>query len=56
MEEQNNDILSEYTKDMTEEQRRELQERIENMTAEEFEAFRASLDPDSMGFFGKESV
>ena len=50
------DILSEYTKDMTPEQRAELQEKVSNMTEEELKEFRNSLDPDSMGFFGEESV
>ena len=54
--EQSKDILSEYTKDMTPEQRAELQEKVSNMTEEELKEFRNSLDPDSMGFFGEESV
>ena len=54
MAEQSKDILSEYTKDMTPEQRAELQEKVSNMT--ELKEFRNSLDPDSMGFFGEESV
>lgn len=56
MAEQNKDILSEYTKEMTQEQRTELQEKVSNMTEEELKEFRNSLDPDSMGFFGKESL
>ena len=56
MEEQTKDILSEYTKDMTPEQREELQEKVSNMTEEELKEFRNSLDPDNMGFFGEESV
>jgi len=56
MAEQSKDILSEYTKDMTPEQRAELQEKVSNMTEEELKEFRNSLDPDSMGFFGEESV
>ena len=55
MAEQSKDILSEYTKDMTPEQRAELQEKV-SMTEEELKEFRNSLDPDSMGFFGEESV
>ena len=54
MAEQSKDILSEYTKDMTPEQREELQEKVSNMTEEELKEFRNSLDPDSMGFFGEE--
>ena len=53
---QTKDILSEYTKDMTPEQREELQEKVSNMTEEELKEFRNSLDPDNMGFFGEESV
>jgi len=53
---QNQDILSEQTKDMTQEQRKELQEKVGNMTEAELEEFRGNLDPDSMGFFGEESV
>lgn len=50
MAEQSKDILSEYTKDITPEQRAELQEKVSNMTEEELKEFRNSLDPDSMGF------
>ena len=56
MAEQTKDIISEYTKDMTPEQREELQEKVSNMTEEELKEFRNSLDPDNMGFFGEESV
>ena len=56
MAEQTKDILSEYTKDMTPEQRDELQEKVSNMTEEELKEFRNSLDPYNMGFFGEESV
>ena len=56
MAEQTKDILSEYTKDMTPEQREELQEKVSNMTEEELKEFRNSLDPDNIGFFGEESV
>ena len=56
MAEQTKDILSEYTKDMTPEQREELQEKVSNMTEYALKEFRNSLDPDNMGFFGEESV
>ena len=56
MAEQSKDILSEYTKDMTPEQRAELQEKVSNMTEEELKECRKSLDPDSMGFFGEDTV
>lgn len=48
--------MAEQSKDMTPEQRAELQEKVSNMTEEELKEFRNSLDPDSMGFFGEESV
>lgn len=51
-----NEIISEYTKDMTPEQRAELQEKVCNMSEEELSEFRNSFDPDNMGFYGKESV
>lgn len=53
---QTRDILSEHTKDMTLEQRAGLQEKVSSMTGEELWEFRNSLAPDSMGFFGEESV
>lgn len=56
MAEQSKDIFSEHTKEMTPEQRIELQEKVSNMTEEELKEFRNSLDLDSMGFFGEECV
>ena len=56
MAEQRKEILSEYTKDITPEQRAELQEKVSNMTEEELKEFRNRLDPASMRFFGEESV
>ena len=53
---QSKNILSENNKNITPEQRAELQEKVSNMTEEELKEFRNSLDPDSMGFFGEESV
>lgn len=50
MAEQSKDILSEYTKDITPEQRAELQEKVSNMTEEELKEFRNSLDPEQHGF------
>ena len=50
------EIKSEHTKDMTAEEREELRARVESMTPEELRQFRNSLDADSMGFFGEESV
>lgn len=49
-------LRSEQTKDMTAEEREALQARVENMTPEELRQFRNSMDADSMGFFGEESV
>lgn len=56
MAEQTKDILSEYLKDTTPEQRAEIQEKVGNMTEGELLEFRNSLEPDSMGFFGEESM
>lgn len=56
MEEQKKDISSEYTRDMTPEQKAELEEKVSSMTEEELKEFRNSFDPDSMGFYGEESV
>lgn len=49
-------LLSEQTKDMTEEERQELQARVADMNEEELCEFRNRQDPDSMGFWGEESV
>ena len=43
MAEQSKDILSEYTKDITPEQRAELQEKVSNMTEEELKVDRLQL-------------
>lgn len=48
------EIMSEQTKEMTEQQRRELQEKVAAMPPEELRAFRNEQDADSMGFWGKE--
>ena len=48
------EIMSEQTKEMTEQQRRELQEKVAAMSPEELRAFRNEQDADSMGFRGKE--
>lgn len=50
------DTASEQTRDMTPEQRAELQKRISGMTQEELDGFRNSFDPDGMGFYGEESI
>lgn len=34
----------------------ELQEKVGQMSEEELKAFRNSMNPDDMGFFGEESV
>lgn len=49
-------LLSEQTKDMTAEELQELQARVAGMAPEELKEFRNSQDPDSMGFWGEESV
>lgn len=50
------DVFSEHTKGMTLEQMSELQEKTGSMSEGELREFRNSFDPDSMGFFGEESV
>lgn len=47
---------SEYTKNMSEEEIKELQEKVANMTEEELIAFRNGFDPDAMGFFKEEGA
>lgn len=49
-------MKSEYTKEMTDEERRDLQKEIEGMTDEELEKFRNSFDEDEMGFCGEEGT
>ena len=56
MAEDKRDILSEYTKDMTPEQREQLRKQIAEMTEEELADFRNSVEADDMGFYGEESV
>lgn len=51
---QEKNILSEHTKDMTLDQTEELRQKTESMTDEERKAFRNSFNPDEMGFFGEE--
>lgn len=48
----------EKLKSFTEEfpDKKEDEQKVSNMTEEELKEFRNSLDPDSMGFFGEESV
>lgn len=50
------EIKSEQTKNMEQEELKKLQERVAAMTPEELRAFRISHDADSMGFSGKESL
>ena len=47
MAEQSKDILSEYTKDITPEQRAELQEKVSNMTEEELKELYLSSAKDA---------
>ena len=56
MAEQTKVLLSEHTKDMSPEELAELQEKVGQMSEEELKAFRNSMNPDDMGFFGEESV
>lgn len=56
MAEQTKVLRSEHTKDMSSEELAELQEKVGQMSEEELKAFRDSMNPDDMGFFGEESV
>jgi chromosome condensin MukBEF complex kleisin-like MukF subunit len=56
MAEQTKVLRSEHTKDMSLEELAELQEKVGQMSEEELKAFRNSMNPDDMGFFGEESV
>lgn len=56
MAEQTKVLRSERTKDMSPEELAELQEKVGQMSEEELKAFRNSMNPDDMGFFGEESV
>lgn len=56
MAEQTRVLYSEHTKDMSPEELAELQEKVGQMSEEELKAFRNSMNPDDMGFFGEESV
>lgn len=56
MAEQTKTLHSEHTKDMSPEELAELQEKVGQMSEEELKAFRNSMNPDDMGFFGEESV
>ena len=51
MAEQTKVLRSEHTKDMSPEE-----EKVGQMSEEELKAFRNSMNPDDMGFFGEESV
>ena len=52
MAEQSKDILSEYTKDITPEQRAELQEKVSNMTEEELKELPVSFGKLMKGMSG----
>ena len=56
MAEQTKVLRSEHTKVMSPEELAELQEKVGQMSEEELKAFRNSMNPDDMGFFGEESV
>lgn len=56
MAEQTKVLRSEHTKDMSPEELAALQEKVGQMSEEELKAFRNSMNPDDMGFFGEESV
>ena len=47
-------MKSEHTKDMTDEERRDLQQKVAGMDDDELAEFRNSFDEDCMGFSGEE--
>lgn len=49
-------MKSEHTKDMTDEERRTLQQEVEGMDDDALAEFRNSFDEDNMGFSGEEGV
>ena len=51
-----NMIRSEAHKDHTDEEFKAFQENVNNMSEDELEEFLSNIDPDSMGFDGKEGM
>lgn len=49
-------IKSEHTKNLSEKEMSELQERVANMPEAELKEFRNKFDPDTMGFYGEEAI
>lgn len=49
-------IKSEHTKNLSEKEMLELQERVSNMSEAELKEFRNNFDPDTMGFYGEEAI
>lgn len=49
-------IKSEHTKNLSEKELLELQERVLNMSEAELKEFRNKFDPDAMGFYGEEAI
>lgn len=49
-------IKSEHTKNLSEKELLELQERVSNMSEAELKEFRNKFDPDTMGFYGEEAI
>lgn len=49
-------LTSEHTKNMSEEEKKELQDKINKMSPDELKKFRNNMDPDSMGFAGEEAI
>lgn len=50
------DITSEKTKSLNESKLHILQNEIGNLNDEQLKSFRKTLDPDNMGFNGKEGI
>lgn len=54
--ERKNNMKSEHTKTMTDEERRELQQEVAGMDDDALAEFRNCFDEDEMGFYGEEGA
>ena len=52
----NLDITSEKTKGMNESALKNLQSEISNLNSEQLKAYKKTINPDEMGFDGKEGI
>lgn len=49
-------VRSEYTKDMTEDYAEQTAQEVASMTPKQLRGYTDGLEPDSMGFSGKEGI